>query len=239
MWEHLWDDFEARALRLAGDPVALDAVDATVLWQITGHQPWVDAPIPVPALHLPELCSGAPWALCDVPELSGWVAWVTVNPSIRSDEIYPSRADRAQIGHEELIDYFNQRFEPGPLNVHGIRRGCDDDERIRVWLNPRANPLSAGQQTWSRIDNRLSACLQHRGLTSRAPLGRVGAIVDVVPWKFAKWSAATELQEALLGLGAPYLQWTLNERKSSPRPVLRCMRTAMPQELVYGAARSS
>jgi integrase len=31
----------------------------------------------------------------------------------------------------------------------------------------------------------------------------------------------------------------LNKGKSSPRPVLRCMRTAMPQELVYGAARSS
>lgn len=210
MWRQLWCDFAARTTRLSEDATPVDAVDETILWQVHGTGPWVRARIPWASLHLPELCSGAPWDLCDIPQLTGWVAFVTINPSIEPDEIYPNRTDLGRIQYDALRAFFAQRFEPGPVDVGGLRRGRDRSGRIRVWLNPRNQPTAKGQPTWARINNALSRSLQMRGFTTRAPLGRIGAIIDAVPWKFAKWATGNVPRAPLIEAGAPYLAWTLN-----------------------------
>lgn len=213
MWKQLWEDFEARATRLADGGAPVDAVDQTIMWQLLGKTPFVNAPIAAQELHMPELYSGCPWTRSDAPQMKGWVAFVTVNPSIDSEEVFPTRQDVRERGVPLSVSFFENRFEPGPITsplIHG-RNGT----KLAVWKN-RRSPRGHGQRTWSAIEAALHDCFASTGVTTAAPLGRVAAIMDVVPWKFAKWSAVTrDAKVQLLQLGAPYLAATVQAHPPS------------------------
>ena len=214
MWRSLWKDFDDRARRLIGGRAPSDAVDRSIKWQLDGTAPFCPRPIAADRLHLPELYSGSPWATCDVPTLAGrWLAVVTVNPSIDPDEAFPNRSDLLTQGDSPLEEWFEKRFEPA-AQQQPIPRGRASGAPT-VWRN-RAAPRPQRQATWAAIEREVSGAL---GVHSAATLGRVAAIVDVVPWKFAKWSRVpANDQRELMELGAPYLQWTLSEFK--PRAIL-------------------
>lgn len=108
LWEGIWVDFAERAERLALPGAApRDAVDITLLWQLHGYTSHVPKPIAPPGLHLKELYSGSPWR-------SGrpWVAFVTINPSIDPDELFPSiwQFNRHRGDLSSLVGYFDERF---------------------------------------------------------------------------------------------------------------------------------
>lgn len=223
MWKELWSDFEQRATRLAAGGAAVDAVDQAILWQLVGHPTFVGARLEHGALQLPELYSGAPWDLSDVRRDKPWIAFVTVNPSIEPREVFPNISDLRELGVEKLVSYFDRRFEPGPYEkplLHG-RNGST----LAVWSGDRRNPQSSTQPTWRAIDRALHACLSRAGVKSGAPLGRYGAILDVVPWKFKAWSSVpVELQGDLLKAGAPYLRDSLTAHP--PRAIVVAGRDA-------------
>jgi hypothetical protein len=204
MWNQLWNQFEDKAARLtAGDEIE-DAIDETIMWQLAGHPKFVGAPIAANLLQLPELYSGSPWEYLD-----RWIAFVTINPSIHPDEIFPRRADREMFQIQQLSQFFTERFQPGPLMgplLHG-RNGANQ----ATWRN-RNNPTPHGQSTWTRIDRAVSNCLALAGPAPATALGQIATMVDIVPWKFAQWSAVPGGTKAeLLALGEPYLTATLQE----------------------------
>jgi hypothetical protein len=57
-----------------------------------------------------------------------------------------------------------------------------------------------------------------------ASLGAIAAIVDAVPWKFAKWACVVDKwKRELLKLGAPYLARTLESHpECPPAAVIAC-----------------
>ncbi len=215
MWEELWADFEARAVRLLDDRRPRDVVDETILWQLDVRHRFMPHAVSAQALQLPELYSGRPWSACDIPELCGsgarahrsrWVAFVTVNPSISTDEVFPTRSDRAKHG-DALVDFFEERFEPGPIHAPLIH-GRAPNQRTASWRRRGRNPEV--HRAWGAIDAALAACLSRRRLRSAAPLGRVGALIDVVPWKSAKWArVAPGARARLIAAGVPFLKRTL------------------------------
>ena len=215
MWEELWADFEARAVRLLDDRKPRDVVDETILWQLDARDRFMPHAISAPALQLPELYSGRPWSACDIPELrasdarahgSRWVAFVTIAPSIAADEVFPTRSDRAKHGYA-LVDFFEERFEPGPIQAPLIH-GRAPNQRTASWRRRGRNPEV--HRAWGAIDGALAACLSHRKLRGAAPLGRVGALIDVVPWKSAKWArVAPGARARLIAAGVPFLKRTL------------------------------
>jgi hypothetical protein len=244
MWEALWDDFEDRARRLIDriNPPR-DAVDHTIQWQLDGIHPFVPGPIAPDNLQLPELYSGRPWALG-----GPWIAFVTINPSISPSEIFPTR--HHFVNHKRnnnlnaLIEYFDTRFEPAPVGfpLHHGRH----NKLPTIWVNPNA-PLSSYQPTWGSIDCALTRCIPSQYpnyyTAIQAPLGRVAAIVDVVPWKFANWSALQpDTKDSLICAGSERLVNTLQEH--TPRVIIcagkdarRAMycRYGLPQNAPTGA----
>jgi hypothetical protein len=182
MWNQLWNEFEDKATHLVTAGAVEDVIDQTIQWQIEGDQEFVGAPIGVDVLHVPELYSGCPWN-----HRKRWIAFVTVNPSIHPDEVYPTRTDVAIYGVEQMRQFFIDRFQPdGPLEgpgplVHG-RNGAN----VVTWRN-RNNPVRHGQPTWTRIDRAVRNCLElSPEPVPAAPLGQAAAIIDIVPWKFRK-----------------------------------------------------
>jgi hypothetical protein len=208
MWAELWDDFDRRSSRLSSsdrvDPA--DAIDQTISWQLAGDPAFVGRPIAVAELMLPELFSGAPWRHGDRAGMNRWLMFITANPSIDPDEAFPSRRELHAAGAERLVRYFEERFEPGPIAyplVHGR-----DGNRLAVWTRHGQRRRPAPQETWRAIEEALRACLPD---IDANPLGRVAAIVDVVPWKFRNWSKVDEnVRRALILAGQPYLRWTLS-----------------------------
>jgi hypothetical protein len=212
LWYELWSDFEQRAARLerAGATPA-DAIDETICWQLRGETPFVSARISAADLQLPELYSGSPWT-----HRERWIAYITTNPSIDPAEVFPTRADLAEHGYQALQGFFLQRFEPG-RREHPVVHGRPRPGPTR-WLN-RDSPKPRGQATWSRAEKALRMCLQgSQHALLDAPLGQIAAIVDAVPWKFAKWAAVPDnLKGVLIQNGQPYLEATL---KAHPPAVI-------------------
>ncbi len=231
LWEELWSNFEVRAARLEkpGETPA-DAIDETICWQLHGTDPFVQERIPAARLHLPELFSGSPWVHHD-----RWLAYITTNPSINSKEIFPSRADLAAHGHQALQCFFQQRFDPGRREspvIHGrVRPGPT------CWRNVD-RPRAFGQATWSRAEVALRSCLEGTRLGSlAAPLGHVAAIIDAVPWKFARWSRAPDhLKNNLTKKGRPYFEAVLKAHTpavivATGEHVRRMMHTLYPNSI--------
>lgn len=218
MWEEIWTDFTERARRLVlPDAVPRDAVDITVLWQLRGYTCHVPEPLKPEHLHLPELYSGSPWN-----SARPWIAFVTINPSIGTDELFPGichfNDHRNRNDIAGLVRYFDERFDldcrTDPL-PHGRFEG-----RLKVWKGSLEQPTYHRQATWEEIEKALRRCLDLKGV--EPPLGAIAAIVDAVPWKFAKWSCVLpEWQRDLLKLGNPYLSRTLQSRRP-PAAVIAC-----------------
>lgn len=219
-WGGLWSDFAERADRVTSGAKPRDIVDITILWQIRGYTCYVPRPIQAEALHLPELYSGSPW-IAGKP----WIAFVTINPSIDPDELFPDLVQfrRCRDNLKELVSYFDERFEATyaatPL-PHGRSGG-----RPTVWRGTIESPAAHHQPTWRQIENGLRDCLSKCGRDSgSAILGTVAAIIDAVPWKFAKWACVLDKwKKELLEFGAPYLRRTLESHpECPPAAVIAC-----------------
>ena len=231
LWSELWSDFDLRAGRLERPGTTpADAIDETISWQLSGTTPFVNERIAAARLHIPELFSGSPWV-----HRERWMAYITTNPSINSKEIFPSRADLAANGHQSLQAFFQQRFDPGRRErpvVHGrVRRGPT------CWRN-HGSPRPYGQPTWSRAEGALRSCLEGSRLESlAAPLGHVAAIIDAVPWKFAKWARVPDyLKDDLIEKGRPYFEATLEAHTpavivATGEHVRRMMHTLYPSSI--------
>jgi hypothetical protein len=182
----------------------------------------VPTPIPKLQLHLPELYSGSPWGkLGNDP----WIAFVTLNPSIDSKEEFPTlehfrdAQNRGQI--DPLISFFNNRF-CSPANESPIQHGRHD-QRIVWWKkNPPHGSTPRSQPTWQKIEDALRECVA--GTCWADPpifLGRIAAITDAVPWKFAKWVVVPKpVKKELLEAGACYLRSTLLAHP--PKAIVAC-----------------
>lgn len=111
MWHALWQDFVARASRLAAGTPGRDAIDATISWQLHGHADHAGSPMATSELQLPELYSGCPWRYGE-----HWVAFVGLNPSLDGEELYPTLAH-----HEGANDVWNRLvpFLRQPLSQSG------------------------------------------------------------------------------------------------------------------------
>jgi hypothetical protein len=226
-WGELWGDFEGRAARLERPgATAADAIDETICWQLRGTEPFVNGAIPAARLHIPELYSGSPWKHCD-----RWMAYITTNPSIDSKEIFPTRADLVANGYQATQTFFQRRFDPGRREcpvVHGRTR-----PRPTRWVD-RDSPRPRGQPTWSRAEEALRRCLGPQQGALPAPLGHIAAIVDAVPWKFAKWAAVPdELKDALIQEGRRHFETTIRAHTpavivATGEHVRRMMRTLYP-----------
>lgn len=213
MWSKLWNDFVARTRTLA-TLGAQDGIDQAIQYQLDGLAPFAQAPLAPDDLHLPEICSGAPWRLSDVPQLSGrWVAFVGPNPAHDPASFYPSIALRAQTGDAAIISFFEHRFEPVVVQdpiIHGTSPRIGSPT---VWMQtPNGPPRPRSQATWREINKWLHGLLAAAGLQSQSPLGRLAAMVDMAPWKFNNWASADPgLQIELLTAGLPYLHWVIDE----------------------------
>jgi hypothetical protein len=225
MWNELWTDFNARAARLTAigaDWVNVDAIDTTIIWQLLGRTCYVPTPIPEHTLHLPELYSGAPWGQAGTEP---WIAFVTLNPSIDPNDVFPTRQDfyncQGQQQIDALIAFFNDRF-CFPANNMPLRHGRRDDQRLTVWKGNPQQPTPHGQRTWEQIEGALRQCLAGTPWANPATyLGRIAAITDAVPWKFASWGCVPEeLQMQLLTAGSAYLHATLHAHP--PRAIVTC-----------------
>lgn len=205
MWEKLWQEFDAlaRAYAPGRAPKMEGAVARTIRWQRQGHRDFVGRKISAMDLQLPELYSGAPWR----HGRKRWIAFVTINPSIDVNEIFPTRANLRKFGCASLEDVFSNRFTPGPSKTP-IKHGRDGKGRAK-WVRGRRD--ATYQRTWAEIDRALRDCLLDMTVDERdAPLGRIATIVDVVPWKFKAWSkVGPDIRDELLELGAPYLRGVL------------------------------
>ena len=200
-YRSLWTDFVARSRRLAAGEAPRDAIDTSISWQLGGVTPHCQHPLGLEDLHLPELHSGAPWLPNAVrPSALGsrWVAFVALNPGLTETESFP-RVRHLNRGHEaELLDFFDMRFATR-YRARPLRRGR---RKGKVCCYEERTGAHRASQTWSVLDNLMADALA--GLHLTAPLGDVAAIVDAVPYKFRKWSAApSQVRRELLEVSLP------------------------------------
>jgi hypothetical protein len=188
LWRELWDEFchRAECLSTSASEEPADVIDKAIWWQRSGTAPFCSRELSHEQLHLPELFSGSPWSRTDK-----WVAVIALNPTISPDERFPTVSMRATHGDEALIQYFENRFSPdfsakpcphggsldtrpGPVAWHG-----GDNGEIRATSN----------RTWTGMEQVLCMALDALGQeSSHGGLGRLGSVIDMAPWKFAKWS---------------------------------------------------
>jgi len=150
---------------------------------------------------------------------------VTINPSIDPDELFPgvNHFNQYENHLNELICYFDDRFCPVP-SMNPLPYGRSEG-RVSIWRRDVGGPTPRYQQTWGQIDNVLRECVAG---TARdgcdAPLGDIAAIVDAVPWKFARWACVLpEWKRELLQLGSPYLAHSLEAHpECPPAAVIAC-----------------
>jgi hypothetical protein len=166
-------------------------------------------------LHLPELYSGCPWR-----HANKWVAFLGLNPSIDTREVYPTIsmyrnavAPDGLFKSHVLTPFFENRFhaeDNDPL-WHGRSR-ADRDQRPTYWVLSEPHPPKPKRnRTWTTLDRVLrDALAETEYRTLATPLGVVGAVVDAVPWKFRAWACVDdETRCELLERSRAYLGWWL------------------------------
>jgi hypothetical protein len=189
----------------AAPGVPLGYVYETARWQLEGVGPYVNAPVALEDLQMPEFFSGCPWE-----HGAHWIAFVAINPSFSAHEIYPTRGLFLQAGAVPMVNWHRERFEPGfhaaPL-IHG--RGPAPGAGPAVWFNgaPEQPPIRQRQPTWSALDWATRECFGQLDVQrAQAPLGRAAAIFDLVPWKARNWSRIpAPMRDELVIIGAQYL----------------------------------
>jgi len=227
MWKALWDDFGSRATRLATGGGEQDLVDRTILWQLRGHPLFGGGPLGLEALHLPELSSGAPWTaegqnggFGPIPtELAGrWVALVLLNPCLVTGEIYPTLVQR-EANPVAAREFFERRF--GLLDCTPKARKARN--RPLYWKSTPSGISLRRSRTWTISEDILKRTAAHLGCDVPGALGRVGAVVDAIPWKFNNGSRLGDDLKTLLAAANPYLAWSLRDRFPADGPPPRAI----------------
>ncbi len=196
VWTNLWNDFERRAVELSDGRKPGDSVDRVISWMQDGS-PYTWKPgRAVGEFHLPELYSGAPWR---TPGRK-WAAFLTLNPSIHEEDVFPTVEMMTTVGVEPLIKHFEDRFDCGPVlmpipygrgptgTCWAYRKIVGQSRRPWTWCQPSGaravTVYGHWNPTWSALDKVLKSA-------AGSGLGTSGAVMDVVPLKFKSWSEAT------------------------------------------------